>query len=67
MTKGRRLLYDEKLKPNGLSVELDNWFHDQAKRMGITTSALKRIALETYKQNAMQHEPEPKDEILPVG
>jgi len=61
MTRGRKLLYSERLKPNGLLASTDEWYKSTAALMGITPSALKRIALERYKLN------QEKPDVIEVG
>lgn len=50
---GRRPKYAERMKPNGLPVELDNWFLAEGKRLyGKGGGArLKREVLEAYRTN----------------
>lgn len=52
--KGRKLLYDTKLKPNGFLPEMDDWFHAKAKELGITYTELKRRVLVNYWQEAVR-------------
>ena len=48
---GRRPINSERMKPNGLTAELDNWFRDRAKSMGMSGGMeLKRKVLEDYRR-----------------
>ena len=50
MTKGRKPFYAERMKPNGLPTQLDEWYREEAKRRGMKGMAeLKRLALEEWR------------------
>lgn len=46
--KGRPKKYDTRLKPNGLTPELDDWYEQQAKKLKITRTELKRRVLSAF-------------------
>jgi hypothetical protein len=47
--KGRKPLFEARMKSNGLPQELDSWYKNKAQEMSITVAALKRRALESFK------------------
>lgn len=47
--KGRPKKYDTRLKPNGLTPELDNWYEKEAKKLKITRTELKRRVLAQFR------------------
>lgn len=54
MSKGRPTMFGTRLKANGISAELDAWYHSEAERRSTPTkkvkvAMLKRHALEAYR------------------
>ena len=50
---GRRPIHGEKMKPNGMTAELDLWYRQEALRRGFGEKGgarLKRLALEKFRQ-----------------
>jgi hypothetical protein len=50
MPRGRKPINGERLKPNGLPKELDDWYLAEGKRRGMDGAKLKRQVLEDFRQ-----------------
>lgn len=48
--KGRPTKFGTRLKPNGLTNEMEQWLQQEADRRKITRTELKRIALAEFRQ-----------------
>ena len=65
MTKGRKPFYAERMKPNGLPAELDNWYKAEAVRRGLKSGAeLKRLALEEWRKQSALDEIAKIEEVI---
>lgn len=50
----RKPKYDQRMKPNGMPVELDNWYLVEGKKRGTTGAQLKREVLENYRYSCLR-------------
>lgn len=52
MSKGRKPIYGNRMKSNGLPHELDKWYTEQARVMGLKSGTeLKRLVLEKVRNS----------------
>ena len=79
MSKGRPTMFGTRLKANGISPELDAWYHAEAERRStpskkVKVAELKRLALEAYRTACeletpiqVATEPEIESDNTPTG